>query len=985
MILKRMLLVTLLPLLVATAASAQDRRVTGRVTDSKGQPVAGATVTVRGGRSGTMTSTDGTFTLTVPNSARELTVSDIGYASQNIAITDGVLSVSLITSENTLNDVVVVAYGGPTRRSNLASSEVTVRAKDFNQGVITSPDQLIQGKVAGLQIVANNGAPGAATTIRIRGNSSIRSGNNPLYVVDGIPLDGRLGRPGFSPNGLGTTPDANPLYFFNGNDIASMQVLKDAASTAIFGSRGANGVVLINTKNGISGPARIEVSGGVGVSTILRKIEVLNADEFRGALKTYSLTSGDKGANVNALDEVLQTAITQNYHAGISGGSENGRYRVGLGFLDQEGIVKGSSLRRFSVNATGKYTFLENRRLTVDFNVFAAQAKESIAPITNDAGFQGNLVGMALQWNPTEALYKPDGSLNITPGSSTVNPAAMLRGYEDKSDISSLFGIVGVGYKLTEGLNYKFNLSYNRQQGQRRAQMKRYITIPGIENQGLGFNGNSQLTTSVLQHILNFNRQVTTDLNLTVDLGYEWQRFGFQGSNTSGLGFANDDVPFYNILQNSTAANRNIGSFQDPSSDIQSYFVRAAFNFKDKYNITGTYRADGSSRFGSNNKYGYFPSIAAAWTISNEDFLKGNSTIQNLRLRGSWGITGNQSFPAGAAQTQWAYAGNGGGLVQQNVANPDLKWESTEQANVGLDFNFAKNRFYGSVDYFTRTTRDILFAFSAIQPAPAVTVWQNIPDATIKNSGVELQLGSTVINRSNFTWDLGVNATFLENEFNGYSGPPILTGAINGQGLSGAFVQRIENGQPLNAFWTRRFTGLDQAGNGTYANNEANEYVGNPNPKTLLGINSNMTYKKLTFGFNFNGAFGHQIYNNTLNAAIGIGNLSGGRNIAKSLLDLSPRENTSNAIKTSSRYLESGDFLRLSNVNLSYNLGNLGKNIRNASIFVTGQNLFIITKFTGFDPEVNVDKNIGGVPSFGIEYIPYPSARTIQLGVRASL
>jgi iron complex outermembrane receptor protein len=370
--------------------------------------------------------------------------------------------------------------------------------------------------------------------------------------------------------------------------------------------------------------------------------------------------------------------------------------------------------------------------------------------------------------------------------------------------------------------------------------------------------------------------------------------------------------------------------------------------------------------------------------VSNESFIKDGAIFNNLKLRGSYGLTGNQAFPAGSAQTQWAYANNGGGIYQLNVANPDLKWEATKQLNVGVDFAVAKGRIYGTVDYFNRVTSDILFAFAAIQPAPAVTVWKNIPDATITNDGFEVSLGAAIVAKKDLNWNFSVNAAFLKNVFENYSGPPIYTGAINGQGLTGAFVQRIDNGQPLNAFYTRNFLGLDKDGIGTYANNEAPEYVGYPNPSTLLGISTDLTWKKLSIVLNMNGAFGHDVYNNTLNATLPIGNL-GTRNIASSLMSLNPKEALANPIKTSSRYLESGNYLRLANLSFSYNLGNLGKDIKNASVFITGQNLFVITDFTGFDPEVNVDKNIGGVTSFGIEYLPYPSARVIQAGFRFGL
>lgn len=972
-------------LCMSMPAFAQNKTVSGKVTDAQGgASLSGVSVIVKGSKTGTSTDGSGSYSLSVPNGAT-LVFSSVGFQNEEVAVGDRTTVDVVMTAMagSNLNEVVVVGYG-TVRKRDLTSAVTSVKAKDFNQGVMAAPDQLIQGKVAGLQVVTNSGAPGAATTIRIRGNSSIRSGNNPLFVVDGIPLDGRLARPGFSPLGLGVTPESNPLYFFNSADISGMEVLKDASATAIYGSRGANGVIMITTKQGSSGAAKLDVSSSVAVSSIARKFDVLDAGGYRNALKAYNLTTGDLGGNADALSAILRTGVTQNYNVGISGGSENGKYRISLGYLGQQGIVDKTDMKRFTVNANGQYKFLKSRRLSLDFNVFAGQAKENIAPITNNAGFQGNLIGMALQWNPTQNLLNTNGTLNIIPGSTIVNPLAMQRGYTDISNISSLFAIAGLGYKIADGLDYRFNVSLNRQTGVRQSELKRYITIVGVEGLGQGYQGNTQMNTTVLQHTLSYNKDLTKKINMNALLGYEYQDFKFSGAGTSAIGFANDDVPFYNILQNAPAANRAISSFEDPDASLQSYFGRIGFNYDDRFIISGTLRADGSSKFGANNKYGYFPSGSIAWNITNEEFLKNSSSIQNLRLRASYGLTGNQAFPAGSAQTQWAYAGNAGGLFQLNVANADLKWETTKQLNVGLDFSLAKGRVFGNIDYFNRVTSDILFAFAAIQPAPAVSVWKNIEDATITNSGLEVSLGANIIRKKDLNWNFTVNAAFLKNVFDNYSGPPILTGEINGQGLTGAFAQRIANGQPLNAFYTRNFLGLDKDGLGTYANAEAPEFVGDPNPSMLLGLSTDLNWKKLTLVVNMNGAFGHVLYNNTLNAVLPIGNL-GTRNIATSLMSLTPLEARANPIKASSRYLEKGDFLRMANVSLSYNLGNVGKEIKNANIFVTAQNLFVLTKFSGFDPEVNTDKNIGGVPSFGIEYLPYPAARTIQAGFRFGL
>ena len=981
--LARLTLVGLFACVLSLFSQAQNKTISGKVSDAKdGSALTGASVVVKGSKVVAQTGADGTFKLSVPAAASSIVVSSVGYASQNVDIQNKTsVDVALAATSDNIGEVVVIGYG-TSRKKDLTGSIASIKAKDFNQGPITTPDQLIQGKVAGLQVINNSGQPGGATTIRIRGNSSVRSGNSPLFVIDGIPLDGRNARPGLNASGIGQTPDANPLYFYNPSDIASMDVLKDASATAIYGSRGANGVIMITTKKGTAGAPKIDFSTSVGQSSVRKKYDVLNAAGYKSALSSYALTSGDLGSNVDAQDAIFRKGWSQNYNLGISGGSENGKYRFSLGYSNQDGIVLKSNLKKYNIGLNGQYKFLESKRLSLDFNVLAAHNTEIATPITNDAGFQGNLVGMALQWNPTKALYKADGSINITPGESVVNPLAMSSGYNDQADITNIFATVGVGYKLTDNLDYKFNISLNNQTGVRRATEAPFITIPGVEGRGFGFYANSELTSEVLQHTLNYNKKITNSLNLSALVGYEYQKFSYRGSGMSAQDFTiQNNVSFTSIMQNSSAASRSIYSWNDPSSELQSYFGRLVLNYQDRYLFTGTLRADGSSKFGSNNKYGYFPSGAFAWNIHNEKFMQNMHTFSNLKLRASYGLTGNSSFPAGSAQSQYTFGQQS--IALANVANADLKWETTKQLDLGLDFEVAGGKIYGNIDYFNRNTTDILFNFDAIQPAPATKYWVNLP-GNVKNNGVEFSLGTVLMKKKDLQWNLTFNVAILKNVLENYNGPSVLTGGISGQGLSGASVERLASGHPLNAFYLKEFKGLDQTGNSTFTDNgNTLYYIGDPNPHQLYGLSTDLNYKKWSFVANFNGAAGHMIYNNTKNALIPIGNL-GSRNIASALLGGAVKESLANPITTSSRYLEKGDYLKLANISASYNVGNVGV-IKNLRLFLTATNLFIITKYTGFDPEVNTDKNIGGVPSLGIEYIPYPSAKSFNFGLNFSL
>jgi iron complex outermembrane receptor protein len=977
----RLLCSLLLFTAVIASAQTETKPFTGKVTDETGNPVPGASVQVKGTSTGTSTGVDGSFKLNVPATATTLIISYIGYVKQEVSITGKTdLSVSLKLESTTLTDVVVVGYG-TARKKDLTGSVVSIKSADFNKGIVTAPDQLIQGKVAGLMVVNNSGAPGGATTVRIRGNSSVRTGSQPLYVVDGMPLDGRTAKPSVNANGLGQTPDANPLNFINSFDIQSMDVLKDASATAIYGARGANGVVIITTKKGQQGPPRLDVSYSAGVSKILKKLDVLDAAGYRAALKQYNLANGDEGSSSDGLESILRTGVTHNVNVGISGGSESSTYRASFGMLDQEGIVKKTGLKKYTANLNGQYRFLENKKLGIDYAVQAAHTTEQIGPVTNDAGFTGSLVGQALQWNPTLALRKPDGSFNILGKGSAINPEAMSAAYDDAVNINSILANVSPYFKITNDLEYRITYGINHQVGERETQIASFINIDGVQDNGQAYYGNNTLTSQILTHTLNYNKQLTTALYLSAVVGYEYQKFSYKGRSLGGLGFTTDQLKYTDVLQNPTQTNTFMSSFRNPNSELQSYFGRANLNLLDKYLLTATLRGDGSSKFGSNNRYGYFPSFAAKWNLSNEAFLKDNKTINQLALRVGWGITGNQEFPAGAAQEQYTLNANGGASLS-NVANPDLKWESSKQLNAGIDYTFFGGRLYGSLDYFHKNTTNLLFNFPTIQPAPASTYWINLP-ANVINKGIEVVLRGDVIATKNFNWNLGVNATFLTNELTNYDGPPVLTGSISGQGVSDAFSQRLANGYPLNSFYLRKFEGFDDNGQGKYTDGGNKQYfIGNPNPKTMLGIVTSFNYKKFTLGVNMHGAFGFNVYNNTANTVLPIGNL-GSRNITANLVGT--KESLANPITVSDRYLEKGDFLKMDNMTFSYSIGNIGKVIKGASIYITGQNLFIITKYSGFDPEVNTDKSLNGVSSFGIEYSPYPTARSFLAGINFSL
>ena len=972
-------------------ALAQTQTVSGTVTDKKGDPLPGVTVTVKNTKIATSTNSKGAYSLNNVPKNGILTFTGVGVITSEASVNDTeILNTEVETSVGNLNEVVVTGYG-TAKRKDLTGATSSVQAKDFNKGTYTSPDQLIQGKAAGVLVINNTGQPGGSTTIRIRGSSSIRSGNQPLFVIDGVPLSGGSARPGGSGGGFGND-GGNPLNYMNPNDISGIEILKDASATAIFGSRGANGVILITTKRGKSGAPQLEASASSGISNVAKVLEVLNADEYRKTLKDYALTSGDFGSNVNAFDAIKQTGVIQNYNVALGGGTEDGRYRISAGYLDQKGVIKTSELKRLSVNLTSNFKFLPSKKLGLDINVLVTQTNERIAPISAFVGFTGNLISQALQWNPTHALIKPGtDSAWIDPalGSTTINPLAQLNYFKDRAIVNNIIASISPSYKITNELEYRFLYSVNRQTGSRKGEVNRLLNAQGIEGRGAAFLNNQEQTNSQITNTLSYNKKVGADFTINAVVGHEWLVFDSKGNGSTGQDFTNLGLNYYDYLGTTSQASRGIFSFASATQELQSYFARSIFNYKDKYLLTGTFRADGSTRFGKNNKYGYFPSVGFAWNLSKEEFLRNSAFVKNLKLRASWGKTGNQEFPSGASSNrlrigQFNPGTNAPDVVQTNYGNPDLKWESSATINVGIDFSILNERVTGSVDYFNKNTSDVLFEQNIIQPAPPGKIWINLPGNVI-NKGVEISLLASVIKGIDVNWNIGGNASFLQNNVTGLAGF-YETGELRGQGFSGVRGQRVINNQPLNVWYLRRFEGIDKGtGQSVYADGgNTLYYSGSPNPKMLLGLTTDFSYKKLTATINLNGNFGQYIYNNTAASVLGIGNL-GNRNIAKALIGTGIKESLSNAPAPSTRNLEKGNYIKMTNASLSYRLGNIGRSIRNANISLTGQNLFVITKYTGFDPEVNTDGGVDGIPSLGIEYIPYPSARTITLGINFTL
>jgi TonB-linked SusC/RagA family outer membrane protein len=978
-------------------AFSQTKVITGTITDDHGAYVQGASVAVKGAKGGTTTDVNGAFSLTVAASAKTLVISSVGFNQQEISIVDKTsISVSLTSNLQALNDVVVTGYT-TVRRKDATGSMSTVNAKDFNQGVITSPDQLLQNKVSGLEITSNSGQPGAPTTIRIRGNSSVRGVGNPLYVIDGVILDGRDASPivNLSTGGFGPQPESNPLLYLDPYSIASINILKDASATAIYGSRGANGVIEITTKKGSSGAVKLEANASVGWNVgYMKKYDILPYGTFVNALSKYNPDSIavklNKGSKVDPLHDITQSNAIQNYDVAISGGNENGKFRASFLASSTPGFIQNNKLDKYIGTFSGSYKFLD-RRLSIDFNVIDGHTTNHIVLASNTPGSQGDLISAALQWNPTSSYYNPDGSfLNL--GNGTPNPLMLLKAYNDVEYVNTVLGSITAGYKILNNLEYKFLYSINESNGNRNTNVDGFTRgLNPIDGAGLGIISFAGLTSQVFTNTLNYNTVFGENLKFSALGGFEYWKSNFNNGNVSATGFnfnLNElqllNAQYTDILQNGKAQNLP-QTFKDITTEIQSYFARVDFNLKDRYFLTATFRADGSSKFGANNKYGYFPSVGAKWNIANEDFLKDNSLFSSLDLRATWGITGSQDFPAGASIDQFAF-GAYNSASQINAGNPNLKWEQTTQYDFGLDFSILKSRFYGIFDYYNKDKTNILFQSTTIQPGPAATYWINLPGHLV-NKGIELTLGGTIIRHQDFSWDLEANFATNSNLITNFYAPgtknplTINTGTVDGQGVSGTLIQVITNNQPVDEFYLKPFGGFDQNGNQIVGANP--QYAGNPNPSTLFGVSTTVRYKKLSLILNGGGSSGFLIYNNTATSVTNISGIANGRNIDMNAYNSA--EKASSGVAASTRFLEDGSYFKLRNATLNYSLGSIGDYIKNVNIYVSGTNLFVITGFSGFDPEVNIDKQSQGYPSSSIEYIPYPTPKSVTVGVNFAL
>ncbi len=962
-----------------------DRLIRGTVRDSStAAPLAGATIAVKGGTQSASTDSKGSFSLTVPDGSVIIEISFVGYVTQEVAVGNlDRIDITLVPNSADLAQVVVVGYGTQNKR-DITGSVKSVKAESFNRGIINSPQELLQGKVAGVNVTSASGEPGAIQGITVRGPGGVRTGSTPLFVVDGLPLDNS------------STGGGDPLTFLNPQDIESMDVLKDASATAIYGSRGANGVILITTKKGKAGTSTLGFSTNTGFSKIARAIPVLSASEFRTEVPKLGGQLDDGGADTDWQDEITRTAVTTNNNLTLSGGANKLTYFASFGAQQQQGILKNNDLSRYSGRFNASQKFLDDR-LSVDVNLNVANTK-------NERPLIQNLVGDALSNNPTYSAYGPDGS----PVAYQLfnNPLLTLDLDKDITTITRIIGSISPSLRIIKGLVYRLNFGIDYSNSTRDVQ-----ALPFAQPQRLGRleTYNTLNRNRLIENYLTYNFK-TGNHDFSILGGHSYQKVYIQGRATSINTFPIGGVePIYNpgTGQELTLANNRPTGYAT-INELQSFFGRVTYQYNNKYLLTANFRADGSSKFGENNRYGYFPSFSLGWKISEENFMQ-NSPFSNLKLRAGWGLTGNQEIPSKITQALYVSTVTGttsyplyssgpypGGIAPLRLANPDIQWEVSTQTNIGLDFGLLNGKINGSIDVFRKISNNILLEVVPRDPiAPVSTFWTNVEDMEITNSGLEIDLEYRDRISKDIGFGIGGNITFLKNNVENSPYTVIPSGSASGSGLTSATINGYINNQPIGTFYMQQFTGFDANGISTYLDNDKDGIVtdkdriaaGTALPNVLYSFFTNLSYRGFDLNANFNGVSGNKIYDNTANSLFYKNLLTKNRNTTRDAIT-DGNESVNNAAPVSTRFLKDGAWLRLNNLSLGYSFNTVGLGIgdwvKGLRLSVTGQNLFVITKYDGFDPEVNTDRTINGVSSYGIDYLSYPKARSIIFGLNVT-
>ncbi|MBM6759363.1 SusC/RagA family TonB-linked outer membrane protein [Bacteroides mediterraneensis] len=970
--------------------------VTGRVQSKSGEPLIGVNVVEKGTTNGTVTDLDGNYSLQVAK-GKTLVFSYIGFITQENVVKNARMNVTLVEDTETLEEVVVIGYGS-MQRKDVTSSITSVKAEDLNVGVVTSPAQMLQGKVPGLT-VANTSDPNGSASISLRGASSLRAGEamEPYYVIDGVP--------------------GASLSLVAPDDIESIDVLRDASATAIYGSKAANGVIIVTTKKGNKdGHTNVSYSGYVAWDKTMNSLDMMSADQLLTFAKDNNIDLSsyydvNNPANTNWQDEVLRTGFSHNHNVSINGGNEKTNYSASINFMDRQGVVRGTSMDRLNARSFVQTKALNNR-LQLAFSVNASIRNSSTGP----TGGNGQSVLDAMYYySPLVPVKNADGSwYGNTQISQNFNPVRMIS--EDRYDTKEklLQGTAQATLHIIDGLDWNLNLSYQNQQYIYSNYNSSKTELPSVASRnGQADRSTLENTRKQMETYLNWNHTFADAHKVGVMLGYSWE----QADNNDGFGlkvynFYNDDLTYHNLGVANNISINDVISNNLSTLRMISFYGRVNYSYKSRYLLQATVRRDGSSAFGVNNRWGTFPSVSAAWRITEEDFMKDQSVFNDLKLRVGYGISGNSlgfdafySRPIYGSTGWFTYVDANGTSSQYRIlgatrnSNPDLKWETTGMFNIGVDFGFLNNRLTGTIEYYDKRTSDLIFDY-AVSTNRYPYGWMTANVGDISNKGVEITINAIPVKTHNFTWSTTLNLSHNKNvveklsndmysvEYSDRANPDV-------GGYTSTQVQRIMEGAPLGQFYLYEWAGYDENGGSIFNDYDADGNLvgttdaptdedrrphGSAQPKLTYGWNNDFTWKNWTLTAFFQGVAGNKIFNATRCYYNNVSLVSNGKNV---LAEVAEGQNAhdSRAQAPSDRYLENGSYLRLSTLTLGYNFGKLGNWINNLRVYATCNNVFTITGYKGIDPEIS----LGGLePGMDWRNTTYPRTRTFMVGVNVN-
>lgn len=1006
---------------VTSKIDKQDFTVTGTVQDQSGQPLPGANILEKGTTNGTQTDFDGNFEITISNADAILSVSYIGFSSKEIAVNgQNSITVSLEESAAALDEIVVVGYG-TQKKSDLTGSVSSLKSEDLNPGANASVDQMMLGRAAGVQINQSSSAPGGGLSIRIRGASSLNASNEPLYVVDGFPIDNspNLTSGGAAEVSENQSPN-NPLNSLNPADIESIEILKDASATAIYGSRGANGVVMITTKKGKSGKMRVTYDVYSGIQTVAKTIDVLNTSQYINAINDLSQEQGNSPVfseeDISSIgngnfwqDQVFRSAPITSHNISVGGGDEKTSVYASVNYFDQEGVVKNSGIKKYTGRINIDSKIGERAKIGLNFNTSLIKDNNNIDGIqTNE---NAGPIYSSLLYDPTEPIYNADGTFSQSANLTVNNPVTLITGILSLNESNRTFGSAYLNYDFTDNLSGKFNFGTDRQTS-RRDIYNSTQTIRGGAANGIANINVLERSNYLFEYTMNYQKAFNENHNLTVLGGVTYQKFSLKNFYGNISGFPSDDIGTNNLELGDTNTDQ-LGSRAEENT-LLSYLGRVNYNLYNKFLLTGSIRADGSSRFGENNKFGYFPSFAFGWKLNEEEFIP--DLFSQLKLRASWGLTGNQEIGNYNSQLTFqsgpnVVLGNSvlGSVIPSRKANDDLKWETTEQFNIGLDAAMLNGRISATLDYFSKNTKDLLFNLPLPLASGYASILSNVGE--VQNKGFEVLINTTNVITDDFKWDTSLNFAAIKNKVVDLGRiESIVTGNIMAVGNTAI----IREGDPLASYYGYVVTGIfqedddiansaqpiaepghpifeDRDGDGAITPADQT-IIGSPFPDFTYGIQNSFSYKNFQLDVFFQGQEGAELININLIESLYPANFRRNRQ-SRTIIDRwtpqnpdakwpsSVNPNAYGASKVNTLTVEDASYFRLKNVQLSYKVPVDNIDFLNSMrVYVTGQNLFTITDYGGFDPE----SNSLGSSNVRVDYSSYPTARTYLLGLTAS-